>query len=147
MTCIRYCGLVSRLSWTGHALVSALAPPLMGRGCTACCRAWEQVRDTICPDATHPGGYTVLEMREPLRQLYRTYHYGAAPHCRGAASRFREIVAPTSRSQYLLFLQEDYDNVLAALQPHGMMSQDMVQSVNRFFKVGYNDHSDHGGGR
>ena len=83
-------------------------------------------------------------LRELLRQLYRTYQHGPAPHFRGPASRFREHVAPKSGSHCLLFLEEDCDDVLAALQPHGMamISQDILKSVNRILKVAYNDHSD-----
>ena len=57
-------------------------------------------------------------------------------------------MAPISRSHSLLFLEEDRDDVLAALQPHAMamMRQDIVESVNGILKVGYNDHSDCGGG-
>ena len=58
-------------------------------------------------------------------------------------------MTPSSASHCVLFLQEDCDNVLAALQPRGMamMSHDIVQSVNKILKVGSNDHSDCGGGR
>ena len=34
---------------------------------------WEQVHDAACLDAIHPGGRAVPEMRELLRQLYRTH--------------------------------------------------------------------------
>ena len=61
--------------------------------------AWEQVQEAACLDATHPGG----RPRELLRQLYRTYQHGPAPHCRGPASRFREHVAPKFWSHYLCF--------------------------------------------
>ena len=48
------------------------------------------------------------------------------------------------RCHYLLLLEEDCDDVVAALQPNGMpmMSLDIVESVNRITKAGYNDHSD-----
>ena len=109
-------------------------------------QSWEQAQDAACLDATHPRGRAVLEIRELLRQLYPTYQHGPPPHCRVPASRFREHVAP--KSGCLIFLEEDYDDVLAPLQPHGMamMSQDIVESVNRILKAGYNDHSDYGGG-
>ena len=47
----------------------------------------------------------------------------------------------------MLCLEGDCDDVLAALQRYGiaMLSQDIVESVNRILKVGYNDHSDRGG--
>ena len=111
-------------------------------------QSWEQVQDSACLDATHAGGRVVLELRELLRQLYQTYQHGPRPHCLGPASHFREHVAPKSGSHYLLFLEEDCENILAALQPQGMamMSRDFVDSVNRILKVGYNDHSDHGDG-
>ena len=50
-------------------------------------------------------------------------------------------------SHYLLFLEEEREDILAALQPHQMaiMSQDIVQSSNRTLKLGYNDHSELGG--
>ena len=87
-------------------------------------------------------------MRELPRHLYRTYQHGPAPHCRGPASCCGEHVAPKCGVHYLLFLEEDCDDVLVGLQPHGMamMSQDIVKSVNRILKVGYNNHSDCGGG-
>ena len=100
-----------------------------------------------CLDATNPGSRDVLEIRELLVQLYCTYQRGPPPHCRGP-SRFREHVAPKSGSHYLLFLEEECEDVSAPLQPHGMamISQDIVDSVNRVVKLGYNDHSDRRGG-
>ena len=87
-------------------------------------------------------------MGELLRQPYRTYQRGLPPHCREPTSRLQGHVAPKTASHYLLFLQEEWDDVLAALQRHGMgvVSQDIVESVNRILKVGYKDHSERGGG-
>ena len=36
-------------------------------------QSWEQEQDAAYLDATHPGGRAVVEMRELLRQPYRTY--------------------------------------------------------------------------
>ena len=46
------------------------------------------------------------------------------------------------------FSNEDYDDVLVAVQPQGIvrMSHVIVESVKRTVKVGCNDHSDLGGG-
>ena len=147
VTWIRYCKLVSHPSWTGHApgYAWALLPPWMGRSCTA---AGLGEGTAAYLDATHPVGRTVVEMRALLRHLYRTYKHGPAPHCRGPSTRFREHVAAKSGSHYLLFLEEDCDDVLAAVQPHSMvmMRQDIVESVNRILEVGYNDHLDCGAG-
>ena len=131
---------------TGIHLGSAASPD--GEGVYRLLQAWEQEHEGACPDATHPGGRVVLEMRELLLELYPIKQHGPAPHCRGPASRFRENVAPKSCSHYLLLLEEHYDYVLAALQPRSMamMSRDIVESVKRILKVGYNDHSDCGRG-
>ena len=53
----------------------------------------EQVQDVASLDATNLGGLAVLEMRELLRQLYRTYQNGPPQHYHGQASLFREHVA------------------------------------------------------
>ena len=57
-------------------------------------------------------------------------------------------MAPKSGSHCLLYLKDDCDDVLAARQPDSMamMSHDVVESVNRILKFGYNDRSDRGGG-
>ena len=101
---------------------------------------WEHVEDGACLDGTHCAGGLVAQMRELVRHLHRTYHHWLPPHCRGPASCFREHITQKSG--------KDSINVLASLQPHlmAMMSQDIVESMNRIPKVGYNDHSDRGGG-
>ena len=101
---------------------------------------WEHVEDGACLDGTHCAGGLVAEMRELVQHLHRTYHHCLPPHCRGPASCFQEHITQKSG--------KDSVNVLVSLQPHrmAMMSQDIVESMNRIPKVGYNDHSDCGGG-
>ena len=72
---------------------------------------------------------------------------GSHPRCCAQASGIWEHVAPKWGSHHLLFLEEDFNDVLMALQPHGMamMCHDIAERVNRIVKVGYNDHSDRGG--
>ena len=56
-------------------------------------------------DATHPVCRALLERRDLLRYLYRSYQHGPPPHCRWPASRLRELMAPKSGYHNLLVLQ------------------------------------------
>ena len=90
-----------------------------------------------------------MGMAKLLKDLYHTYQVGTCPQCRAAAAAFREHCAPRSASHYLLFLDEDADHVLDDIWPFGlaMFSNDIVQSLNRFLKQAFNEHSARGGGR
>ena len=52
-------------------------------------------------------------------------------------------MAPTSGLNFLLFLEGDYDAFWPPSIPS--LSKDIVESVNRILKVGYKDHTAHGG--
>ena len=101
------------------------------------------------PEGQPPATVAIPDMRELLRQMYRTFQHGPAPACRDPARRFREHVAPLSGSQDLLFLEEDCDRLLVARHHHkmAMVSHAIVESVNQLLKVRYNDHSARSGAR
>ena len=90
-----------------------------------------------------------MGMAKLLKDLYHTYQVGPHPQCRAAAAAFREHCAPRSAPHYLLFLEEDADRVLDDIWPLGlaMSSNDIVESLTRFVKQAFNEHSARGSGR
>ena len=71
------------------------------------------------------------------------------PQCRAVAAAFREHCAPESPSHYLLFSEEDATPLLEDIWPFGMamFSKSIVESLNRFLKEAFNEHSAQGGGK
>ena len=136
---------------TGLRLGGALNPD--GEETQRLFDAWE----TIAPHLGLGGPRcevhaAVVNMRTLLRTLYRSLHHGRpAPDCAGVTRAFREHVAPRSGSHYLLFLEVDCAAVLEAVAADGfgmaMFSGDIVETLNRLLKRGFNDHSGRGGGQ
>ena len=111
--------------------------------------AWPDVALLLSVGPEEPLYRAVMGMPKLLNDLYHTYQVGTRPQCRAAAAAFREHCAPRSASHYLLFLEEDADRVLDNIWPFGlaMFSNDIVESLNRFLKQAFNEHSARGGGR
>ena len=111
--------------------------------------AWPDVALLLSVGPEEPLYRAVMGMAKLLKDLYHTYQVGTRPQCRAAAAAFREHCAPRSASHYLLFLKEDADRVLDDIWPFGlaMFSNDIVESLNRFLKQAFNEHSARGGGR
>ena len=108
--------------------------------------AWEDICNVL-----HPEDEVVEAVRDMgalLRALYVTYQGPHAPPCASVAKAFREAICPTSGSQYLLFLEQDCEQVLRDIYPYGMamFSGDVVEGLNRLLKQAFNDHSNRGGG-
>ena len=111
--------------------------------------AWPDVALLLSVGPEEPLYRAVMGMAKLLKDLYHTYQVGIRPQCRAAAAAFRKHCAPRSASHYLLFLEEDADRVLDDIWPFGlaMFSNDIVESLNRFLKQAFNEHSAPGGGR
>ena len=111
--------------------------------------AWPDVALLLSVGPEEPLYRAVMGMAKLLKDLYHTYQVGTRPQCRAAAAAFREHSAPRSASHYILFLEEDADRVLDDIWPFGlaMFSNDIVESLNRFLKQAFNEHSARGGGR
>ena len=111
--------------------------------------AWPDVALLLSVGPEEPLYRAVMGMAKLLKDLYHTYQVCTRPQYRAAAAAFREHCAPRSASHYLLFLEEDADRVLDDIWPFGlaMFSNDIVQSINRFLKHAFNEHSARGAGR
>ena len=84
-----------------------------------------------------------------LWNQYQTYQVGPRHQCRAIAAAFREHCAPGLPSHCLLFLEEDANRLLQDIWPFSMavFSNDIVQSLNRFLKQGFDEHSARGSGK
>ena len=110
--------------------------------------AWEDICDVLAPAAN--VAEAIGDMGALLRTLYVTYQSPLkAPPCAKVAKAFREAICPTSGSQYLLFLEQDCEQLLEDIYPYGMamFSGDVVEGFNRLLKQAFNDHSNRGGGK
>ena len=106
--------------------------------------AWEDICEVLRPcKATRQA---VLGMRALLSALYVSFQDPTPPQCAPVAQAYRRAICPNSKGHYLLFLEEDCQHVLADIYPYGMamFSGDVVESLNRLLKKGFNDHSDRG---
>ena len=106
--------------------------------------AWEDICEVLRPcKATRQA---VLGMRALLSALYVSFQDPYPPQCAPVARAYRKAICPDSKGHYLLFLEEDCQHVLADIYPYGMamFSGDVVESLNRLLKKGFNDHSDRG---
>ena len=134
---------------TGLTLTGSLAPD--GEETTRLLNAWEPIATILGLAPGNAAWAAVVDMRELMAQLYRTYWGGQAPpEAAGVARRFREALCPESGSWYLLFLERDCAAMLQEVQADGfglaMFSSDVVESLNRLLKRACNDHFARGGG-
>ena len=87
----------------------------------------------------------IANMWDLLQALYCTYQGPNPLKCAAVACDFRTVA---TASFYLLSLEQDVDAMLQNIKPFGvaLFSGDISESIDRFVKNGYNEHSNRGGG-
>ena len=106
--------------------------------------AWEDTYHAL--PGEHSIARAVKDMRAALKALNHTYLGPQPPACKPVATAFRKALCPIPGSHYLLFQEEDHQQLPADIYPYGMamFSRDVVKSLNRLLKKGFNDHSSRG---
>lgn len=135
---------------TGIRLGSSMSPD--GEETARLFAAWEDMGVLLGFGPETPTSRAVVDMRNLLRTLYRTYATdGPLPDCTRIARAYRDLCAFDRGSHYLLFLEKDCTPLLEALRAEGyglaMFCSDIVESLNRLLKRAFNDHSARGGGQ
>ena len=91
----------------------------------------------------------VVQMASLLTAIQNLELNSDTLNCKSIAKKFRQTICPTIRSPYLLWLQYDAPEVLKNLHPWGcgMLSGDIVESLNYLFKDHFLSPSPRRGGK
>ena len=135
---------------TGFTIGSQSAPD--GEDTHRLFNAWDSIAEVLGVDPCSDRHRAVVGIREMISTMYVTYQDAPLPpnYCARRIQAFQEhCLAPGKAGHYISLLNHDFDLLMARIFPFGlaMFCNDVIESLNRFFKLAYNEHSNRGGGR
>ena len=134
---------------TGFTVGSTSAPD--GEDTHRLFAAWELIAEVLGLDPCSELHKAVVGIREMLKAMYVTKQ--ARPlerdYCAKRVRAFeRHCMEPGKGGHYISLLKHDFDLLMHHIYPFGLalFCNDVIESLNRFLKLAYTEHSSRGGG-
>ena len=134
---------------TGFTLGSTAAPD--GEDTHRLFGAWDLVAEHLGLDPCDDCHKAVVGIREMLKAMYVTFQpYRLEPdYCATRIKAFQtHCMKPGKGGHYISLLLCDFDRLMCHIYPFGLalFCNDVIESLNRFLKLAYTEHSNRGGG-
>lgn len=134
---------------TGFTLGSTAAPD--GEDTHRLFGAWDLVAEHLGLDPCDDCHKAVVGIREMLKAMYVTFQpYRLEPdYCATRVKAFQtHCMKPGKGGHYISLLLCDFDRLMRHIYPFGLalFCNDVIESLNRFLKLAYTEHSNRGGG-
>jgi hypothetical protein len=134
---------------TGFTVGSTSAPD--GEDTHRLFGAWDLIAEVLGIDPRSDQHRAVVGIREMLKAMYVTKqeHPLATDYCAKRVRAFeKHCMEPGKGGHYISLLKCDFDLLMRHIYPFGLalFCNDVIESLNRFLKLAYTEHSSRGGG-